>query len=1149
MRVQQVFRSSLLLSLLLIGIFLSVQIRPVQAASFTSPQQVPMGVTLSYDGSIKFLDVTPPNSTVLKRDSLIKYVDQNSNGHWDPAEPVVYDSNNDSKYESIKPIIAGTVSLSASLRSDPLIKYVDINGNNRWDSGEAVVYDSNNNNLYTTGKPVIAGTPIIQGASLAFDGHVKYIGAGSTWTAGNTVVYDSNNNNTYSASSDPHIRFVDTNGNGHWDSGEPVVYDTNRTGSYSPGDPVLYGSTPSAGTVLRADSKILFVDSNRNGLWDSGEAVVYDSNGNGVFDSGEPVILPSKPPLGTALSSDTKVRFVDANNNGVWDPGETAVYDTIGTGYFNATIDPHIKYWDVNGTGPFHPGDSVVYDKFGNGVYQTGDTVIAGPAPPNDGSATLTIDHHFHFVDISLGGHWIQGDTVIYDADSDHVYVTGDLIITGTPPPTGTLLEEPVVAGLAPAVGTPLKTDLKVKYLETNGNNVWEPGEAVVYDSNNDGIYDTSPPALPPSDVVIVGASPGPGTLLSEPVIAGPVPLIGTSLKSDVNLKFVGTGVWTPGETVTYDSNSNGLYDRGEPVIADGSPGRGVWSPGDVVAYDTNGNSIYNTGEPGIYGTTPLNGTALAVDPLIKYVDANSNGHWVSGDTVACDVNNNNVYDQGDLIIAGATPATDLILSPAVSLDPIGRTWLSWNEKPPATSQNPIVYFKTWDGSIWSGRQAVTSGSFSDSGNFVTSLVNETMMILWSSNRTSSAQIYYRLYWAGGGTQFPTTGPIKLTSSSMYDQAPTAVQDRNGRIWVAWARTNAQATSSQIYYKYYNGTAWSPDFPAPPASISNIDQASPYITQTKDGYIRLVWADNSTINFNLFYTSTNDTMTTLPSTGVPVGSWLAKTGFPFSGTNDDDHPVLVQSRDGACWIFFQRSIVTPPAENLYFASTPATSPNCVGWSGATQLTSGQDSGPAALQNSDHNIWVFYNSLLASGYQILYEKTSTPITGVNDVGVRSLSATPSLVRSSYPVNITTLVSNFGDSSETATLTLLANTTSMNTWSLNLRPGQSQTLYFNWTSAQPWGRYRITAGLISISPSENLANQGDDSLAFGPLRVSPPGDVNGDGAVNILDLALIAFCFNQTPLPGTTCNQYVDVNHDGKINILDLAQAAFYYNKKV
>src|SRR5207253_3068330 len=163
--------------------------------------------------------------------------------------------------------------------------------------------------------------------------------------------------------------FVDTNGNGHWDSGETVVYDTNRTGSYSAGDPVLYGSTPSAGTVLRADSKILFVDSNRNGLWDSGEAVVYDSNGNGVFDSGEPV--------------------------------------------------------------------------------------IAGPAPPNDGSATLTIDHHFHFVDISLGGHWIQGDTVIYDADSDHVYVTGDLIITGTPPPTGTLLEEPVVAGLAPAVGTP----------------------------------------------------------------------------------------------------------------------------------------------------------------------------------------------------------------------------------------------------------------------------------------------------------------------------------------------------------------------------------------------------------------------------------------------------------------------------------------------------------------------------------------------------------------------------------------------------------------------------------------------------------------------------------------------------------------------
>src|SRR5207237_9532612 len=125
------------------------------------------------------------------------------------------------------------------------------------------------------------------------------------------------------------------------------------------------------------------------------------------------------------------------------------------------------------------------------------------------------------------------------------------------------------------------------------------------------------------------------------------------------------------------------------------------------------------------------------------------------------------------------------------------------------------------------------------------------------------------------------------------------------------AITNAQATSNQIYYKYCNGTAWSPDFPAPPASISNVDQASPYITQTKDGYIRLVWADNSTINFNLFYTSTNDTMTTLPSTGVPVGSWLAKTGFPFSGTNDHDHPLLFPSRDGACCTSIPQSILTP----------------------------------------------------------------------------------------------------------------------------------------------------------------------------------------------------------------------------------------------
>jgi hypothetical protein len=52
------------------------------------------------------------------------------------------------------------------------------------------------------------------------------------------------------------------------------------------------------------------------------------------------------------------------------------------------------------------------------------------------------------------------------------------------------------------------------------------------------------------------------------------------------------------------------------------------------------------------------------------------------------------------------------------------------------------------------------------------------------------------------------------------------------------------------------------------------------------------------------------------------------------------------------------------------------------------------------------------------------------------------------------------------------------------------------------------------------------------------------------VNILDLALVAICYGQTPTPGTMCNQYVDVDNDWKtIGVLDLALTAINFGKSV
>src|SRR4029077_8592448 len=85
----------------------------------------------------------------------------------------------------------------------------------------------------------------------------------------------------------------------------------------------------------------------------------------------------------------------------------------------------------------------------------------------------------------------------------------------------------------SPTVGTHLTNDTKIKFVDSNFDGHWDLGKTVVYDINNNGVYD-----------------------YGEPVIGGKIPSTGTTLAFDPKVKFVDTnldGVWDPGETVVYE--------------------------------------------------------------------------------------------------------------------------------------------------------------------------------------------------------------------------------------------------------------------------------------------------------------------------------------------------------------------------------------------------------------------------------------------------------------------------------------------------------------------------------------------------------------------------------------------------------------------
>jgi PKD repeat protein len=136
-----------------------------------------------------------------------------------------------------------------------------------------------------------------------------------------------------------------------------------------------------------------------------------------------------------------------------------------------------------------------------------------------------------------------------------------------------------------------------------------------------------------------------------------------------------------------------------------------------------------------------------------------------------------------------------------------------------------------------------------------------------------------------------------------------------------------------------------------------------------------------------------------------------------------------------------------------------------------------------------------------------------------------------------VNVNATVSNIGNSSENVWVTLYYNITagkSIDSYPIYLIAGQSYTLAFAWnTGGLPCLNYTLTA--VATIPA------GSNTLSNGTLAVRLMGDVNGDGRINVKDIALVARAFGSTPT-SPNWNPAADINGDGIVNMKDIALVA-------
>jgi parallel beta-helix repeat protein len=163
-----------------------------------------------------------------------------------------------------------------------------------------------------------------------------------------------------------------------------------------------------------------------------------------------------------------------------------------------------------------------------------------------------------------------------------------------------------------------------------------------------------------------------------------------------------------------------------------------------------------------------------------------------------------------------------------------------------------------------------------------------------------------------------------------------------------------------------------------------------------------------------------------------------------------------------------------------------------------------------------------------------------VTYIGEIKYSNVVVCRTFIWAGSTLRFDTFIMNYGDFLENVTVTAYANGTIIDQeYDVGLAEHNSTILTLQWNSTGfPLGIYNIT---VYASPVPGETDITDNALSSW-MSVYVFGDVNGDGKVDIRDIALLARAFGQTVPPA---NPDLDVNQDWKIDIRDIAVVAKHF----
>jgi hypothetical protein len=187
---------------------------------------------------------------------------------------------------------------------------------------------------------------------------------------------------------------------------------------------------------------------------------------------------------------------------------------------------------------------------------------------------------------------------------------------------------------------------------------------------------------------------------------------------------------------------------------------------------------------------------------------------------------------------------------------------------------------------------------------------------------------------------------------------------------------------------------------------------------------------------------------------------------------------------------------------------------------------------------------------ASGSQIRVDEVGDGffMSIIRNVAILNVTASPDKVYPGRMVTITVLVKNLGiGMNETFNVTVYYDNYPIATQIVvDLPPQEETTLTFLWdtTGLQPCNNYTIRAEASQVPYEINLE---DNIYSDGWVKIKIWGDVDGDGDVDIYDIALASAAYGSRP-GDPNWNPEADVAPEwGVINIYDMVTISSYYGQ--